>query len=133
MEYKGIKASLGFDTKNQVLFGTLLDVNGSITFEAKTTKTLQKNFEMAVDSYLAMCKAQHIPITKELSDCKLYTYEGKGLALGATVVVMATSEALAKILVYNKLTDLGLEMEENPLMIESIRPNSVVYADDGDY
>jgi hypothetical protein len=64
---------------------------------------------------------------------KIYIHSGKGYWLGSKVIVVASSDEEAQTLISEVLVSIGLNNE--PLNIEemSIKNNSVIYADNGDY
>jgi CO/xanthine dehydrogenase Mo-binding subunit len=64
---------------------------------------------------------------------KIYIHSGKGYWLGSKVIVVASSKEEAETLISEVLISIGLNKE--PLNIEeiSIKNNSVIYADNGDY
>ena len=55
MSYKGYYGSVEFTYDDNVFFGKIIGINDRITYEGDTVKTLQKNFEEAVDDYLDVC------------------------------------------------------------------------------
>ena len=54
--YKEFIGSIETSTEDMCLHGKLLFINDTITYEAKTLKQLEKEFQNAVDDYLATCK-----------------------------------------------------------------------------
>ena len=54
-KYKGYTASIDFDADEMVLHGRLDNIRDVITFHATSVEELQREFEAAVDDYLAFC------------------------------------------------------------------------------
>lgn len=55
MTYKGYKASISFDEKDDIFFGRLLGINDVIGFHADTVTDLKAAFHEAVDDYVETC------------------------------------------------------------------------------
>ncbi|MEB3232999.1 MAG: type II toxin-antitoxin system HicB family antitoxin [Leptolyngbyaceae bacterium] len=55
LKYNGYTASLKIDVDSGLLLGQVVDVNDSITFQAKTVEESIQEFHHAVDSYLRAC------------------------------------------------------------------------------
>lgn len=64
LHYKGCTGTVDVDTDNDRLCGKVLRLRGLITYEADTVPQLRKNFQTAVDDYLAGCRADGIPPEK---------------------------------------------------------------------
>lgn len=60
MEYKGYYGTVDFSAADKVLFGKVIGVNSLISFEGDSIESLRKDFEGAVDDYLAMCSENGI-------------------------------------------------------------------------
>ncbi len=58
MIYKGIEGTCEVSVDDGVLFGKLILKGDLITYEAKTTAGLKREFRAAVDDYLDHCKAK---------------------------------------------------------------------------
>ncbi len=59
MNYKGYKGSVDYSEEDNCLYGKVLGLNKDcITYEGKDVDELRKDFEGAVDDYLAVCKAR---------------------------------------------------------------------------
>jgi len=54
--YKGYQGSVETSVEDGVLHGKILFINDLVTYEAQTLKALKKQFELAVNDYLASCK-----------------------------------------------------------------------------
>jgi predicted HicB family RNase H-like nuclease len=53
MRYKGYPARIEFDRRDDIFVGKVLAVVDSIAFHGTTVDELKKNFQMAIDHYLA--------------------------------------------------------------------------------
>ncbi len=58
MEYKGYTGSVEYSAEDNLLFGRLVGIRDRILFDGEDVKTLRKNFEGAVNEYLAFCEAE---------------------------------------------------------------------------
>lgn len=54
--YKGYQGSVETSIEDGVLHGKIMFINDLVTYEATTLKALEKQFESAVNDYLASCK-----------------------------------------------------------------------------
>jgi predicted HicB family RNase H-like nuclease len=61
MTYKNFAANIDFDEDEQVFHGRVVNVQGAITFQARTADRLREEFESSVDDYLEFCAAESIP------------------------------------------------------------------------
>jgi predicted HicB family RNase H-like nuclease len=57
MSYKGYTAKIEFDPRDNVFWGKVLGIRGSITFEGTTVEELTADFHNAIDFYLTDCEA----------------------------------------------------------------------------
>ena len=57
MEYKGYKASMGFDPADKIIVGRVLDVDDIIAFHGESVAEFEAKFHSAIDEYLSACKA----------------------------------------------------------------------------
>ena len=55
LKYKGYTGTIEIDTDSECLCGQVLFIRGLIVYEADTLSKLRRNFEAAVDEYLASC------------------------------------------------------------------------------
>lgn len=55
MTYKGYKASIAFDEKDDIFFGRLLGINDVVGFHADTVADLKAAFHEAVNDYVETC------------------------------------------------------------------------------
>jgi predicted HicB family RNase H-like nuclease len=58
LSYKGYTARIDFDARDDIFIGRILGVRDIISFHSETTHGLQREFEIAVDDYLADCEKQ---------------------------------------------------------------------------
>ncbi len=56
LEHKGYQGSVEVDLETGVLFGKILFVTDLVTYEAKSVPALKKEFQVAVEDYLATCQ-----------------------------------------------------------------------------
>lgn len=56
MKYKGYTARIDFDDRDDIFVGHILGIDGIISFHADTVADLKREFEGAVDHYLASCR-----------------------------------------------------------------------------
>lgn len=56
LEYKGYRGSVSYSAEDDILFGKVLGVRDSISFEGSSISELEEDFHSAVDDYLATCK-----------------------------------------------------------------------------
>ncbi len=57
LEYKGYTGSIEYSQEDNLLYGKVLGLNGLISYEGETGKSLEIDFKEAIDIYLADCKA----------------------------------------------------------------------------
>jgi predicted HicB family RNase H-like nuclease len=55
--YKGYTARIEFDPRDNIFTGKVIGIADGILFHGKTAKELTKDFEAAIDHYLADCQA----------------------------------------------------------------------------
>lgn len=55
LEYKGYYSKIEYSVEDKVLYGKIEGINDLVTFESKSTKSIEKEFRMAVDDYLDQC------------------------------------------------------------------------------
>jgi predicted HicB family RNase H-like nuclease len=60
MNYQAYAARIDYDERDHVLVGRLLGVRAIISFHAQTVGELRKEFEFAVDDYLAECAEKNV-------------------------------------------------------------------------
>ena len=73
IEHKGYYGSVDYSAEDDILFGSVIDVRGLISYEGKSIDELKADFEEAVDNYLemfdkAMAEYRADPVTYSLDD-----------------------------------------------------------------
>lgn len=68
MTYKGYAARIEFDPRDSIFTGKVIGIADSITFHGETVKELTKDFEAAIDHYIADCAATGRKPLKAASD-----------------------------------------------------------------
>ena len=56
LQYKGYNGTIEPQLEDETLFGQILFINDTITYESDSVAGLKKEFETSVDDYLAFCK-----------------------------------------------------------------------------
>ena len=56
LKYKGYLAKIEIDFEDNILHGRIEGISDMITFEGKTPEECEKDFQEAVDEYIAFCK-----------------------------------------------------------------------------
>ena len=64
LKYSGYIGSVKYDESDNTLYGEILNVNDSISYEGETLEELQKAFETEVDRYVEFCKQVNTPTNK---------------------------------------------------------------------
>lgn len=57
MTYKGYKARIEFDPRDNIFIGRVLGIEDGISFHGETVAALKERFAAAINHYLADCKA----------------------------------------------------------------------------
>ncbi|MGI9558508.1 MAG: type II toxin-antitoxin system HicB family antitoxin [Thermodesulfobacteriota bacterium] len=65
MRYKDFVAKVQYSEEDDVFFGVVLSISGSVSFEGRSVKELKKDFRDAIDLYLETCKENSIPVFKQ--------------------------------------------------------------------
>ena len=60
MNYKGYVGSVDFSADDNCLFGKVLGIRSLVSYEAESVAGLRREFESAVDDYLAFCAEKNI-------------------------------------------------------------------------
>jgi predicted HicB family RNase H-like nuclease len=60
LEYKGYTGSIEYSKEDDLLYGKVLGIQGLISFEGKTGRELEADFNEAVDIYLSDCNQNGI-------------------------------------------------------------------------
>ena len=56
LEYKNFSGTVSYSSVDSILFGSVIGINGLVSYEGDSIESLKKDFEEAVDDYLEMCK-----------------------------------------------------------------------------
>ena len=56
MEFNDFKASIHYSSEDDVLFGKIIGIDDSITFEGSSISSLKKAFKDAVEDYISICR-----------------------------------------------------------------------------
>ena len=67
MNHKGYSARIEFDERDNVFVGRILGLRAIISFHGQTVKELRKEFERAVDDYVAECTEKGVSPEKPAS------------------------------------------------------------------
>ena len=67
MTHKGYTARVEYDERDNIFVGRVLGIRTIISFHGKTVDQLRKEFETAVDDYIADCKDQGVRPEKPAS------------------------------------------------------------------
>jgi predicted HicB family RNase H-like nuclease len=60
LSYKGYTARIDFDARDDIFIGRILGVRDIISFHSENAQGLRREFEIAVEDYLADCAEQGI-------------------------------------------------------------------------
>lgn len=58
LEYKGYTGSIEYSKTDHILYGKVLGIQSLISFEGETGEALELDFQEAIESYFADCKAE---------------------------------------------------------------------------
>jgi predicted HicB family RNase H-like nuclease len=64
LKYRGQIGSIEHDLDRGVLYGKLLFISDLVTYEAENLRTLEQEFKVSVDEYLADCESMAIKPNK---------------------------------------------------------------------
>jgi predicted HicB family RNase H-like nuclease len=67
LSYKGYTGSIEVSLEDNCLHGRILFINDLISYEGNDVAALKKDFEEALDDYLAHCEQTGVPANKPLS------------------------------------------------------------------
>lgn len=56
LEYKGYRGSVSYSAEDKILYGEVLGIRDSISFEGESIDELERDFHFAIDDYLETCK-----------------------------------------------------------------------------
>ena len=60
LTYKGYHGTVDYSLEDDILYGKIMDVNSSISYEGNTLDELKQDFKNAIDDYLNMCKEHNV-------------------------------------------------------------------------
>ena len=55
MHYKGYFGTVEYSDEDKILFGKIIGIRSLVSYEGNSIKSLQQNFQAAVDDYLQTC------------------------------------------------------------------------------
>lgn len=93
MNHQGYTARIEYDERDNIFIGRILGIRAIISFHGQTVKELRKEFEHAIDDYLAECTERSVSPEKPASGKLLLrlTPEMHGRAM---VVAQASGKSL---------------------------------------
>ncbi len=56
LNYKGYYAKVEYSCEDGILFGKIEGINDLVTFQSENSNEIEKEFQLAVDDYLAFCE-----------------------------------------------------------------------------
>ncbi len=68
LTYKGYTADVEYDAQEGILYGHVLDLRDTITFQSESAAEIAGEFHTSVDEYLSFCTEQGIEPSKPYSD-----------------------------------------------------------------
>ena len=97
LEYKGYQGTVEFSSADNLLCGSVIGVRDLICYDGDSLQSLKKCFELMVDDYLEMCRAEklepdkpykgkfNVRISPELHKNLAYRAAANGQSLNSTV------------------------------------------------
>lgn len=67
MNHRGYQGSIAISLEDNVIFGSILNINDLVTYEAETPEGLKAAFIEAVEDYLEFCKKKGVSPDKPVS------------------------------------------------------------------
>ncbi|MDQ2783943.1 MAG: type II toxin-antitoxin system HicB family antitoxin [Chloroflexota bacterium] len=67
LTYKGYTADVEYDAQEGILYGHVLDLRDTITFQSENAAEIVDEFHLSVDEYLSFCAEQGIEPAKPYS------------------------------------------------------------------
>ena len=61
MKYRGYLGSVKYDESDEMLYGEILNIKDSVSYEGETLEELQRDFETEVDRYVEFCEQVNKP------------------------------------------------------------------------
>ncbi len=68
LTYKGYTAEVEYDAQQGILYGHVLDLRDTITFQSESAAGIADEFHISIDEYLSFCTEQEIEPAKPYSD-----------------------------------------------------------------
>lgn len=68
LTYKGYTADMEYNAQEGILYGHVLDLRDTITFQSESAAEIAGKFHTSVDEYLSFCTEQGIEPAKPYSD-----------------------------------------------------------------
>ncbi len=93
MNDQGYTARIDYDARDNIFVGRILGIRAIISFHGQTVKELRKEFEHAVDDYLAECAEKNVSPEKPASG-KLLLRVSPEVHSRAIVVAQASGKSL---------------------------------------
>ena len=93
MNHEGYTARIEYDERDNIFVGRLLGIRAIISFHGQTVKELRKEFEHAVNDYLAECSEKGVTPEKSASG-KLLLRVSPEVHGRAMVVAQASGKSL---------------------------------------
>ena len=56
VEYKGYIGSIEYDTRDKIHYGSLFNIEDSVSYHANNIVDLYEQYKLAVDDYIELCK-----------------------------------------------------------------------------
>lgn len=107
LEYKGYTSTVEFSAEDRCFHGKIAGIRDLVAFDGTTVDELEKNFQGAVDEYLAFCKVEKKEPDQPFRgvfQVRLKSDLHRGLAMYAQEhdesINEAVNEAIEKLLVH---------------------------------
>ena len=56
MKYKGYRATIGYDSRDNIFVGQVFGIKDSLNFHGRSIEELEKSFHDSIDNYLEVCE-----------------------------------------------------------------------------
>ena len=57
LEYKNYKARISYDNEDKIYYGSIVNIDDSVSFHSKSFSKIEDEFHKAVDDYIELCKS----------------------------------------------------------------------------
>lgn len=57
LDYKGYKANFFYSHEDKIYYGSIININDSVSFHSKNRWQIEDEFHKAVDDYIELCKS----------------------------------------------------------------------------